>query len=72
MVSITGPTAVNLTVDAICSTEIDVTATGGSAPYVYQIYNNNGLLLAESNPTGGSHTFSNGDSGVGGSTLSIC
>ena len=42
VVSITEPTAVNLTVDAICSTEIDVTATGGSAPYVYQIYNEKG------------------------------
>ena len=71
VVQITGPTAVTLTVDTICSTEIDVTASGGSPDYIYQIYNNNGLLLAESGATAGSHTFRDGDSGVAGSTLSI-
>ena len=70
VVQITGPTAVTLAVDSVCSTAIDVTASGGSpviAPnYIYQIYSNNGVLLAESDETSGPYTFENGDPGVSG------
>ena len=47
VVQITGPTAVTLNVkdQHMLTTEIiDVTASGGSPDYIYQIYNNNGLL----------------------------
>ena len=71
-ITIVGPTPVLLSVGPlVCSTEIQATASGGSPGYIYQIYNNNGLLLAESPEVAGSYIFEDGDSGVAGSTLTI-
>ncbi len=50
-----------LSIDSICDTEISATATGGTGPYVYSIFNSSGIEIGRSDPTNGSHIFSDGD-----------
>ena len=61
VVEITAPSPVTLSIDSICDTEISATATGGTGPYVYSIFNSSGIEIGRSDPTNGNHIFSDGD-----------
>ena len=62
VVSLTAPTALALTINSICDTEIIATASGATAPYTYVLRDSSGTEIGRSNPTFGSHTFTDGDS----------
>ena len=62
VVSLTAPTALALTINSICGTEIIATASGATAPYTYVLRDSSGTEIGRSNPTFGSHTFTDGDS----------
>ena len=61
VVSVTAPAPVTLSINSICDTEIISTASGGNGPYVYSIYDSTGTEIGRSDPTNGSHTFTDGD-----------